>query len=345
MDKQTSAAKAVEVIDLGGGLATTALAELHGLNRVQLSRLAQAGVLERVSHGIYALAGASDPQQHLRAAWLALEPAALPEQRLRDPIPTGILSHTSAAALHNLGDLLDDVPELTVPSRKQSRRGIRLHRADLTPRDVMISGSLPVTTPERTVTDLLRAGHDEGHVVDIVRAGVEHGLIEHSELARQLDAIAPRQGEPDGAHLAERLLDQAGLSARALTAAVGATPIGEAIRMSTIQNLMGALPPSVSEEVLRTLANLAGTTAFHNEATSRAMMAALPDSAPLNDSTLAALSAALPPMPFPTPDLSWLAPQSNSSAATQAAAAAIAHFAAHPTPQKIHKATKTGEAS
>lgn len=288
------AAEALQVVELGGGLATTALAERHGVSRAQLARLVKTGVLDRVAQGVYSLSGAVDPHQHRRAAWLTLAPSTLPEERLRDPIPTGVISHTSAAAMHGLGDLLDDAPEITVATRKQSRRGTKLHRRNLSTSDVMIVDSLPVTTPERTIADLLRAGHDEGHVVDIVRSGAAQGLLDPKGLAQQLDPIASRLGEPDGQHLAERLLDLSGLSTRALAAAVSGTPIGDAIRYSAIADLMSAVSVPAAIEMRQALTNLVGATGTLSEAARAAMMAAAPDLAQFNAGTLAAVRAALP---------------------------------------------------
>ncbi|MCA9242200.1 MAG: type IV toxin-antitoxin system AbiEi family antitoxin domain-containing protein, partial [Planctomycetales bacterium] len=124
-------ARASELAARQWGLLTTARAEAEGISRLQLSRLADAGVIERVDRGIYAIPATIDEHTPLRAAWLSLDPSVLAENRLADPVASGVISHASAAALHQVGDLLDDEPEITVPERKQSRRGIRLHRGAL----------------------------------------------------------------------------------------------------------------------------------------------------------------------------------------------------------------------
>ena len=140
------------------GLLTTAQAEGEGITRLQLARLADAGVIKRIDRGIYAAPAAIDEHTTLRAAWLSLEPAKLAEQRLGAAVESGVISHASAAALHGIGDLADDEPEITAPGRKQSRRGIRLHRGALRADEVTIIEGLPVTTPARTVADLLETG-------------------------------------------------------------------------------------------------------------------------------------------------------------------------------------------
>src|SRR5665647_620859 len=129
------------------GLLTTAQAAREGITRLQLARLADAGVLERLGRGVYATTSSADEHLSLRAAWLALDPARTAEERLKSPTTTGVVSHASAAGLHNLGDLLDDE------------------------QDVTIVEGLPVTTEERTIADLLRAGHDPEHVAQIIGQG------------------------------------------------------------------------------------------------------------------------------------------------------------------------------
>ncbi|MFT4218634.1 MAG: type IV toxin-antitoxin system AbiEi family antitoxin domain-containing protein [Micropruina sp.] len=61
------------------GLATTTQAEMVGVSRKQLSRMASAGALERVAQGVYRMAGAP-PQDNeaIYATWLALGGATNP---------------------------------------------------------------------------------------------------------------------------------------------------------------------------------------------------------------------------------------------------------------------------
>lgn len=208
------------------GLLTAAQAGREGVTRLRLARLADAGVLERVTQGVYAVAGADDEHQALRAAWLALDPARTAEERLADRATGGVVSHTSAAGLHDLGDLLDDRPELTFPYRKQSIRHIRLHQAELPPSDVTLVDGLPVTTVERTIADLLRDRRDPEHVAQIAGQAARRGVVDLTALAEHLEPLARRHGQCDGAALAEHLLDLAGLSRAALVRDLAASPVG-----------------------------------------------------------------------------------------------------------------------
>lgn len=196
------------------GLLTTAQAAQAGISRVQLTRMVTAGVLERVAHGVYATpAVLGDELLSLRAAWLALQPRASAGDRLADPIAAGVVSHTSAAHLHQLGELLADEHELTLPKRYQSTRaGVRIHRATLTAKDVTLTVGLPVTTPARTVADLLTAGHDRDHVAHIAADAVRRGSATPHDLTAALQPAATRHGATDGAALTQQLLDAGGLA-------------------------------------------------------------------------------------------------------------------------------------
>lgn len=229
------------------GMLTTAQAEREGVTRLQLARLADAGVLERVDRGVYATAAASAAHRGLHAAWLALEPKRTAEERLADPIAAGVASHTSAAGLHRLGDLLDDEPELTLPHRKQSRRGIRLHRATLADSDVTLVDGLPTTTEERTVADLLRDGHDPEHVAQIIGQGARRGVIDLSDLAAHVESSARRYGQANGTALVEHLLDLVGLSSSALARELANSPVGKGLvaagRVGAFSDLLESLVP------------------------------------------------------------------------------------------------------
>lgn len=223
------AARVSELAAHQWGLLTTAQAETNGVTRLQLARLADAGVIERVDRGIYATPSAVDEHTPLRAAWLSLEPKVLAEERLGDPVASGVISHTSAAALHEVGDLLDDEPEITLPIRKQSRRGIRLHRGTLSTDDVTIVEGLPVTTPARTVADLLQDRQDPSHVAEIAGYVLRRGLASRQDMAITLEPLARRNGRPTGAALLEYLLDLVGLSGAALAASLATSDLGKVL--------------------------------------------------------------------------------------------------------------------
>ena len=225
------------------GLLTTAQAEGEGITRLQLARLADAGVIKRIDRGIYAAPAAIDEHTTLRAAWLSLEPAKLAEQRLGAAVESGVISHASAAALHGIGDLADDEPEITAPGRKQSRRGIRLHRGALRADEVTMIEGLPVTTPARTV-EIFRDGHDPSHIGHITGEVLRRDLASRHDMALALEPLAHRNGQPNGAAMLEHLLDLVGLS-RAALATLPPAPWGKTLvnagQISAIRGMIEAV--------------------------------------------------------------------------------------------------------
>lgn len=219
------------------GLLTTRQASREGVSRVQLARLVDAGVLERVGQGIYSMTSTNDRFQALHAAWLSLDPFSTAEERLSTGRDAVVASHTSAAALHEMGDLPSDVPELNTAIRKQTVRPMKLHRLPLPPEDVTLVDGLPTTTPERTIADLIRSGHDLSHVADATRDGVRSGALDRRKLCEQLERVATRTGHPDGMRLQQHLLDLAGFS----VAAAANSELGRKIAVSAVQQYQAAL--------------------------------------------------------------------------------------------------------
>ncbi|HEX4223164.1 MAG TPA: type IV toxin-antitoxin system AbiEi family antitoxin domain-containing protein [Pseudonocardiaceae bacterium] len=192
------------------GLFTAPQAQQRGATRAQLTRLTQAGVVERLSHGVYLIRGAgSDEFTELRAAWLHLDPTRSAADRFDDGPAGAVISHASAANLFGFGDLDADRHEFSLPVRKQTRRNdVILHRASLPPSDVMIHGGLPATTPERTVVDLLTDGRDGEHIAGVLGGAVRARAIDVYALARRIGPFAARYGVPvgDGDWLLDLLL-------------------------------------------------------------------------------------------------------------------------------------------
>ena len=193
-----------------GGLVTSAQAAKVGVTPLALSRLTEKGLLERVSHGVYAFSVSPDLNRTIRGEWLALAPDVFVADRLRDP-SLGVVSHTSAAVVHDLGDFLEPKHEFTMPSRRQSRRPIRIHRGDLAFDDVTIADGMLVTTPQRTVADLVADFRDLEHVSRVVRDALRRDRCTVSSIAARLDQLAPTRGFRDGHDLVDFLMETAGI--------------------------------------------------------------------------------------------------------------------------------------
>ncbi|WIV59127.1 type IV toxin-antitoxin system AbiEi family antitoxin domain-containing protein [Amycolatopsis nalaikhensis] len=199
------------------GMVTSRQAKSLGVDASTLHRLETAGYLDRVRHGVYAATSATvTPAREAQAAWLALNPAV--QAWARPPLDPngGVLSHQSAAGLHGLGELVDDRICFTTPRRRTSRDpDLWFKRAELADDDVMVIDGLPVTTPLRTVCDLLDQHIDGSHIATIIRQAVLVNQVGLDVLAERIGSYALRYGvrrPGDGAALLEHLLAEIGTS-------------------------------------------------------------------------------------------------------------------------------------
>lgn len=152
------------------GLVTSAQAKRLGVSPQDLKRAAEAGVIDRLEHGVYKDAGAlPDPFEGVRVAWLRTKPEYFAYERIGEE-QDFVVSGPTAAWLHEIGDLNPEPYELTANVRKQSRKdGVKYRRGAVEPDDVVWVQGVPVTSVERTLTDLLLSALDKSLYEDVVR--------------------------------------------------------------------------------------------------------------------------------------------------------------------------------
>lgn len=215
--------KLADLAESQWGLLTSAQASELGISAQRLKRLADQGLIVRIRHGVYRLAGSPESvQEPIRAEWLALEPKRLAAERLHDSAPAGVVSHRSAAKLRGLGDLDADYHEFTVPRRRDTRSpDVRFRIGTLDRRDWDLVDGLPVTRPLRTVVDLASGHTDGGHLASIVRDAILTGDTTREELAEELRPYAHHYGVPIGAgtELVDTFIEQAGVPESAVSLA------------------------------------------------------------------------------------------------------------------------------
>ncbi|CAM5651066.1 hypothetical protein GCM10010261_61800 [Streptomyces pilosus] len=236
------------------GLVTAAQAKLDGIQGVHLLRLERAGLLENVGHGVYRIT-ASAPPEHMgtKVAWLRLDPKTSAWQRSRAQKWAGVVSHASACELHGLGDLPADRVEFIVPVRRSTRDdSVLLHRLALEADDVTVVDGLPVTTAERTVTDLLRSRVDGAHIGTVIADADLRGLIDVDHLADRVVPFVRGYGLPStasGEELLQALCQQAGRSLRRHETEQAAVA-GFASALSALEELAA---PAALEKVLQNM--------------------------------------------------------------------------------------------
>lgn len=187
------------------GLFTTGQAERVGVSRLQLSRLAGAGNLERISQGVYRVVGApSLEHEQIFAAWLVLDNKDFDPSRQ----PEAVVAGTAAARMHDIGDFWIESIDFYTPRRRSTRRpDVRTRVRALTRSEYTLVNGLPTLTAERTIVDLLQSGVDESLVVDALRDGSHRGIVSHLGLARALSALGGERNT--AASLAQSLVSAA----------------------------------------------------------------------------------------------------------------------------------------
>lgn len=206
------AVDALESLELLGstqwGLVTATQAQEAGVTKVRLSRLTDQGTLRRVRHGVYALPSAdTGPLQDLRAAWLTTGSWPVGHQ------PLVVVSGESAAAVHQLGDLLPSVHEFSTQRRRQTTQpDVRYRKRHLAQDEVTRVDGLPVTTVARTVADLAADGTDFDHLASVVRDALRAPDTSFDDLLKVLGPSAGRFGFRRGGDLLVALLKESGYS-------------------------------------------------------------------------------------------------------------------------------------
>jgi predicted transcriptional regulator of viral defense system len=129
--------------------------------------------LEHPRRGIYRLAN-FPPADHeeLIVLWLWSKQQA-------------VFSHETALELHELSDAFPASIHLTLPTSASRRRmyppGAIVHYADIPDADRQWLGPVPLTTPARTVLDIVNAHGDPLLIIQAIDQGIRAGLfsIEH----------------------------------------------------------------------------------------------------------------------------------------------------------------------
>lgn len=193
------------------GIVTTAQAGREGVERLQLSRLAEKGDLDRARHGVYLLPShQAGPQDEIRAAWLSLEPKKFIDERWDDKWPI-VVSHESAARIHGIGRLIPPKFTFSTGGTKQTRQqGIRIYtRRTLTDVDIVSVDGLPVTSVAKTVGDLAEQKIERDYLADLVADALRKENVRIDDLAQKLAPAARSYGATTGMHLVSELSAEA----------------------------------------------------------------------------------------------------------------------------------------
>ncbi len=180
------------------GYVTSAQALRLGLARDDIARLRHSNDLRGVRRGVFAMRHADERHEDEIASWLHFERDRLPWERAKSP--RAVLSHASAAALHGLGTIIPTQPALTLTSgRPPNVKNIEVHRVPLRQEDWswldLGTVRIPVTTPSRTIVDLVLDGQEPSYIERAVREARRRNVADDASI---MEAARHRKG-PSGA--------------------------------------------------------------------------------------------------------------------------------------------------
>ena len=179
--RKEAAKRLYEIAETQQGFFTTKQAKSAGFAENTHPYHVQAGNWIRQHRGIYRLASfprGERPDLTLWSLW----------SRNREEAVQGVYSHQTALSLYDLSDVMPAKLHMTVPKsfRRNSEipRVLILYFADLPNNDIGVTHGVRVTTPMRTMLDLIEGGEmPPATLREALREGLRRGLIRGSEIA------------------------------------------------------------------------------------------------------------------------------------------------------------------
>ena len=166
------------VANAQGGYFTAKQAAESGYVGGHMAYHIEAGNFERVSRGLFRIntIPINENDDLIRISlW----------SRGRDDRPQGVFSHVTALTLHGLSDVIPRKIHLTVPPsfRKPEPKGCVLHSVALQKNVIQNLGELWVTTPARTLLDLVKSNEVSTEQLEkSFQSAIARGLIKKAEI-------------------------------------------------------------------------------------------------------------------------------------------------------------------
>lgn len=169
-----------EIADGQQGYFTAQQAVRCGYSRTNFHRFVDSGEWIKEQRGIYRLAHypvTSHPDLVLWSLW---------SRNLKGEVQ-GVWSHETALEIHNLSDAMSAKMHMTVPKRFRKwtsiPKNLVLRFTDLPRAEVIAQQGYLVTTPIRTIVDIVEEGKlSEDLIVQAIQDALQKGLISRKEL-------------------------------------------------------------------------------------------------------------------------------------------------------------------
>ncbi len=175
-----------EIADSQGGFFTAKQATAAGYSTRMQTYHVQAGDWDREWRGIYRLHFYPNPRPDDLIVWYLWSSN-------RSGIPEGVYSHDTALEIHELSTWTSNRLHLTVPpnfKRRSVPKALRLHKGELKQSAITKVGHVAVTSPVRTLLDLLETNTvQRHHLVEAMQQALDRGLITTADLSAGLTQV------------------------------------------------------------------------------------------------------------------------------------------------------------
>ncbi len=144
-----------EIADRQLGYFTSQQAEASGYYKAHFHRYLDSGAWIREMHGIYRLTRYPVHDRSELALWTLWS-------RNKQGEPQGVWSHETALDIHKITDMMPSKMHLTVPKTfrryQEIPKILHIHRSNLAKEDIEVRQGCCVTTPLRTLLDVVEEG-------------------------------------------------------------------------------------------------------------------------------------------------------------------------------------------
>ncbi len=167
----------IEIAKEQEGYFTAAQALSVGYSYRQQHHHKNHGNWEYIDHGVYRLRTYPESEHEDLIRWSLWS-------RNRRGESQATISHETALAIHELGDVMPSKAHLTVPPgfRKKIPGGCIIHKATLQPEEIEHRRGFNVTTPLRTLLDIAHSPISQDLFEGAVRDALDRGVVQSKQL-------------------------------------------------------------------------------------------------------------------------------------------------------------------
>jgi len=163
-----------DIAETQGGYFTAKQAARAGYSLQDLFSLKSGKKISHIAYGIYRIT--HYPASEYEDIMVAILKSG----------PNAVVSHDTALAVYQLSDIMPATIHITIPkNRFRGHKEIKYHTSSITPQEITTFNGLPITTIERTITDVIRSGMEISLIRQAIEQAIRRGMITSSSLMKQ----------------------------------------------------------------------------------------------------------------------------------------------------------------